>query len=255
MQPLIRSWVQIRSLTTAQLRARYRRTVAGFLWVILSPLIMYAAQAAIFKHIIKIGIPHYGIFLLSGLLPWFFIVNTLEMGIPVLRNSRDLLTSFRIPPHWLILSVALDNAINFAAAFLLVLIPMFFWVSPPLTGLWTLPLGFVPLIIGTASLTSWLAVMNVFFRDTRFVVHFMISVLFFLTPVFYPAELVPEPWRFIIQLNPIYSLFEPIRIGLYDYTFSKFIMSFGRSLLVSVLFLWVSIFSWRKQRNEFYHFL
>ncbi|HCM38478.1 MAG: hypothetical protein A2Z97_03280 [Bdellovibrionales bacterium GWB1_52_6] len=252
---LIRSWIQIRSLTAAQIRARYRRTIAGFFWVVLSPLIMYAAQATVFKHILKIGIPHYGIFLLSGLLPWLFVVNTLEMGIPVLRSSRDLLGSFRIPPHWLVLSVALDNAINFAAATLIVLIPMIALLRPPMGGLWTLPFSFLILVIGTAALTSWLAVLNVFFRDTRFVVHFLISVLFFLTPVFYPAELIPEPWRQGILLNPVYILLEPLRLGIYGYSFPKFLASFGRSLVVCGLFVSIAVFSWRRQKNEFYHFL
>ena len=73
---------QLISLTLANMKARYRKTFAGFLWVILNPIILYSVQSVVFRKILKIELPDYSLFLLGGLLPWIFITSTLEMSIP-----------------------------------------------------------------------------------------------------------------------------------------------------------------------------
>ena len=78
---------QLISLTFANMKARYRKTLAGFIWVILNPIILYSVQSIVFRKILKIDVPDYSLFLMGGLLPWIFITNTLEMSIPYLYNN------------------------------------------------------------------------------------------------------------------------------------------------------------------------
>ena len=72
-------WRQVLALTRANLKARYRKTAAGFLWVVLNPLILYAAQSLVFERFLNLRVPRYSLFLGSGLLPWVFSAQTLEM--------------------------------------------------------------------------------------------------------------------------------------------------------------------------------
>ena len=137
------------------MKARYRKTIAGFLWVILNPIILYLVQSVVFKKVLKIDIPDYTLFLLGGLLPWIFITNTLEMSIPYLYNSHNLLRGFRINPLLLVLSQVLDNFFNFLVAFVIILIPVFFLNSSGETAFYLLPLPILVLFISIASLSSF----------------------------------------------------------------------------------------------------
>jgi len=252
---LATQWTLARELTIAELTARYRRTWAGFLWVVMNPIIMFGAQALVFKHILKVSMDNYSLFLLGGLLPWIFIRTSLEMGVPTLQFSRDLLLAFRLPPQVLILSSLLANSSNFLAPSLIMLLPVSLVTGINPWGLLVLPLALMPLLVGTAALAWWLAVLNVFYRDTRFVVTFVLNILFFLTPVFYPTEFIPENYRWLMQFNFIYLLFQPVQQCLYHFIAADFFFLLGKSLGVAAILSVASLYFWRRQKNEFYYYL
>lgn len=255
MRQWVSHWALIKEFTYFQMKARYRRTWAGFVWVILSPLIMYLAQAIVFKNILKIGVPNYTVFLLGGLLPWIFIKTSFEMGIPVLQFSNELLHAFKIPPAVLVFSSILDNWINFLAAFFFILLPMIFFSHVQWGGFFLLPLAIIPLLIGTAALTWILSIINVFYRDTRFVVNFIMSILFFLTPIFYPKQYIPDNYQWLTHFNFILILIEPIQNSVYTFDFTVFAVNFSKSAGVMFLLVVLSFLYWKKIKNEFYHYL
>src|ERR1035437_5970491 len=85
---------QVRALTVANLKSRYRKTFVGFLWVILNPLILYGVQSLVFMKFLKLQVPNYTLFLLSGLLPWVFIVQSVEMCTSLIVINGKLFKSF-----------------------------------------------------------------------------------------------------------------------------------------------------------------
>lgn len=248
-------WEQVKSLTIANMKSRYRKTLAGFVWVVMNPIIMYSVQSFVFRKFLKLEIINYSLFLLGGLLPWIFITSTLDMCTPILQNSRDLLKAFKINPLVLILSQLLDNLFNFFFAFVILLIPFWMYYSTEITGAIFLPFAIVVMIAGLWGMTWFLAILNVFFRDTKFVVQFSTSVIFFLTPVFYPVEFVPEKYRWLIDINPIYALIAPFRCCIYNFSIESFSVILLKGALVSTAFLGLAHFYWRKKRNEFYLYL
>ncbi|OFZ21447.1 MAG: hypothetical protein A2X94_08035 [Bdellovibrionales bacterium GWB1_55_8] len=247
------NWSLLVFMTKAQMRARYRRTFAGFVWVILSPIVLYAAQALAFKEILRIGIPNYGLFLLGGLLPWVFVVSSLEMGIAVPVGAREVFLALKVKPYLLVFSSLLDNAVNFVAAFSIILVPTVLITDVQKTGLWFLPLALLPLLAGTGGLLWFLSMLNVFYRDVRYVVHFMIGVLFFVTPIFYPKEFVPDQYQWLIGINPIYVLIEPVRICIYSFSSEGFIGSLAKATVCAALFGVAAVTYWKRMKNEFYH--
>src|SRR5665647_1643549 len=91
-------WIQVKDLTVASLKSRYRKTWAGFVWVILNPLLMFGVQSLVFKRFLGLQIPDYYLFLLGGLLPWIFMSSTIQMGTPIFVTQAQLLRSFKINP-------------------------------------------------------------------------------------------------------------------------------------------------------------
>ena len=76
---LRKAYTIISTLTFSEMKGRYRNTWAGFIWVIINPILMFSVQALVFKHILRLNMERYYLFLLGGLLPWIFISSTLNM--------------------------------------------------------------------------------------------------------------------------------------------------------------------------------
>jgi lipopolysaccharide transport system permease protein len=245
-------WIQVTELTFASVKARYRKTFAGFIWVLLNPVLQFGVQSLVFKQFLKLDTPNYYLFLLGGLLPWIFITSTLGMGTPVFVTNSHLLRSFKINPMIILCSQILDNFLNFLASVFLILTPIYFFSDQPLVNLLGIPLAIIPLLITTASITGILSTLNVFYRDINFVIGFIMNLLFFLTPVFYPREYVPDHFRWIIDVNPFVYIIEPFRWLFLSPSWDEFMMWLLKGLAVSLGFLLLSILIWKRKRNEFY---
>lgn len=245
-------WPQVRDLTLASLKSRYRKTFAGFIWVVLNPLLMFGVQSLVFKTFMKIDVPNYHLFLLGGLLPWIFFSSTVLMGTPVFVSQSHLLRSFKINPMVILSSQVLDNFINFMASFTLILLPFYLTTGKDLTNLLLLPIALIPLLIGTLSLCITLSTINVFFRDTNFVMGFILNLLFYITPVFYPKDFIPANWAWIVNFNPAVYLLEPFRSVIY-FDGSVFWPAIAKGFVVSLLLAAVAVVTWKRKRNGFYH--
>lgn len=247
---------QVKDLTIANLKARYRKTLAGFIWVVLNPLIMFGVQSLVFKKFLRLEIPNFFLFLLSGLLPWIFLTQTIQMTTPILAQSGDLLKAFRINPLVLVVAQIIDNLINFIFAFFILFIPVY--ISSETgnkMGLFFLPVNIFLLMIGVSCMSIFLSVFNVFFRDTNFVLSFIISILFFVTPIFYPIEYIPIHMRWIVSLNPFYYFIEPFRISIVNFDMQAYFISTGKGLLVVSVMSLITYIFWKRKRNEFFYYL
>jgi ABC-type polysaccharide/polyol phosphate export permease len=246
------AWIQIRELTLASIKSRYRKTWAGFLWVILNPILMFGVQSLVFKKFLKLDMPDYFLFLLGGLLPWIFFTTTIQMGTPVFVQQAQLLRSFKINP-WVVLgSQVLDSFLNFMATFLLIMLPFYLLSEKSLLSLLLLPVALIPLFIGTLSITISLSVLNVFYRDINFVMGFVFSLLFFLTPIFYPIHYVPEEYRWLIELNPVLYFIDPFRSIIHTSNFDGFFAILLKSFGAALLFTLLALITWKRKQNDFY---
>lgn len=245
-------WRQIKVLVRANLKSRYRKTIAGFFWVVFNPIIIFGVQSQVFSKFLRLDVPNYYLFLLSGLLPWIFILQTLEMCTSIFVANGQLLKSFPAHPIVYLMAQILDNAINFAAAFVLLLVPVWLYQPSNPIGLMMLFLPCITLVLAVVGMAWFLATLQVFFRDTRFIVTFVMNISFFLTPVFYPVEYVPAEYRWLVVFNPFYRLIEPFRIALYEFAWEPFGVAMVKALGVAVLSLGLATYYWRSKRNALY---
>ncbi|MES2964651.1 MAG: ABC transporter permease [Bdellovibrionota bacterium] len=250
------SWRQIRTLTAANLKARYRNTIAGVIWVVLSPLMIYAAQSFVFKAILKIQFENYLLFLLTGLLPWIFLSQSASMGTSMFTSQGRLLKSFPIHPLGLLVALMADNLINFVITFLLLLVPIlvlttganplhFLLLPIPLLSLFTFVLGFV----------WFLATLQVFYYDTRFVLDFVLLIAYYMTPIFYPAELVGTDLRWVVDYNPMSYLLMPMQALSRPEMPSDWGFLVARSFVTSFVMLGIAAAFWNRRRNSAYFHL
>ncbi len=249
-------WRQTKVMTIANLKCRYRKTVAGFLWVVLNPMITFSVQALVFSYFLKIDVDRYLLFLVAGLVPWIFIAQTLEMSAPVLLASGPLLKSFPASPLVYLSAQVLDNLINFAAGFAIALVPI--WIfSGGVVGwqLLLLPFAMLALALGVFALAWLLSTLQVFFRDTRFLISFGAQVGFFLTPIFYPRAFVPEGLQWLTAVNPIYRLIAPFQILIHDFSWNAFLPALTWAFVTAAALWFAAAWVWVRKRNQVYFYV
>jgi len=246
-------WRQSLELTVASMKSRYRKTLAGVLWVLLNPIILFGVQSLVFRKFLRLEMSNYYLFLVGGLIPWVFISQTTQMATPVLVGHSHLLRSFRLHPIVLVTSSVLDNFVNFLLTLLVVVTPVMFFSDIPLK--WELlfaPVALLPLFLMTYSLSALLSLVNVYFRDTNFVLGFVFSILFFLTPIFYPLEYVPPEYRWMIDVNPVHYAISPFRTLLYDTEAWAWVASWLHAMGAAFLIMGLALLYWRKKKDGIY---
>lgn len=234
------------------MKARYRKTFVGFVWVVLNPILMFSVQALVFKKFLQIDHPDYYLFLLGGLLPWIFINSSWDSCTTTIANASQVIKSFQISPLVILASAIFDCFINFSAAFFIMLIPTILISDSASFKIALLPISVALLILFTISTTAIFAVLHVFYRDIKYVTHFAMSLLFFLTPIFYPPDYIPSSLQWIINLNPIYIIIAPFRSCLTGGDITEILAMQSKGLLLGVITTGLFVKLWQKKKNELF---
>jgi len=211
------SWGLLANLVARNLRVKYQRSALGFVWTLLNPLLTVAVLTAVFRFVVKIQVPHYWAFLISGYFVWSFTLQALTAATSVLPEHSHLARSLPLPSETLITATVLSRLVEFLAELVLVLIllAVFHHHGVPAGYLW-LPV-LIPLQLALVlGLTLPIATLSAFFHDVQHALPIALMVLFYVSPVFYPASLVPEAARAWYQLNPFAGLLTAYQTALYQ---------------------------------------
>jgi ABC-type polysaccharide/polyol phosphate export permease len=207
----------LRRLIIRNLMVKYQRSLLGFLWTLINPIVTLVVLIAVFSHVVRIPIPNYWAFLLSGYFVWNFTIQTLNMGTYIFAEHSKLLRTASFPSEILVFSAAIAKFIEFAAAMVLVLIALiaFHHNGVPLSFSILPLLVFIQLlvIVGMALLITSL---SIFYYDVHHALPIALATLFYASPVFYPVSLVPEIIRPYYMLNPIAGLLKLFHLTIYE---------------------------------------
>ncbi|HUS94935.1 MAG TPA: ABC transporter permease [Patescibacteria group bacterium] len=187
------------------IKVRYKQTFLGILWVLLQPLVSIIVFSVLFGYLLAVpsGDVPYPIFLYSALLPWTYFSTSLTRSTTGVVNSSHLITKVYFPRLVIPISGVLSGFIDFAIAFVILIGLMLVYQINPTPNIVFLP-GFILLAMLTAlAFGLWLSALNVRFRDVNYMLPFLVQVWMYLTPVVYGSNLIPEPYRFLLALNPM----------------------------------------------------
>jgi len=199
------------------IKVRYKQTVLGAAWAILQPLITMVIFTLFFGKLAKMpsdGVP-YPIFSYAALVPWTFFSNGVSKASNSLVGGSGMLKKIYFPRMALPIAAVTGGLVDFALAFIMMLLLMVgFGITPTLNVVW-LPLLLILAWATALGVSLWLTSLNVLFRDVRYVVPFIIQAWLFATPVVYPASLIENPlWRTVYALNPMVGVVEGFRWAL-----------------------------------------
>jgi homopolymeric O-antigen transport system permease protein len=205
------------SLVHRDLTVRYKRSVLGFLWTMLNPLLLMIIFVIIFASLFRFEIPHYETYFLSEFLAWSFFAQTTVASMTSLAWNGPLMKRVRVPQSIFTVAATISGLVNLLLALIPLFIIMFAVGSPIRPTVLFLPVSFAIVAMFTLGVSLALSSISVFFSDVREVYTGVVTTAWmYLTPIMYPIWIVPEQYRWILKLNPMYYLLEIVRIPIYN---------------------------------------
>ncbi len=217
----------IKSMVLRNQKDKYGGTGLGILWSVINPILIALVITFVFTFVMKTNMTNYPLFVLSGLLPWFFFVNSITESTNSMRQNLDVLGRFVMPKEAIPLSVTISNFVNFAVGFMIIL-PVFVIFKPEiLPHLLLLPVITFLFFVFTLGISLGFSVLTLYCKDLSQLVSVGTMFLFWVTPIFYDLEAVPVKYHWFIYLNPVFSYASIYQALLYAGTFGLFQMWLG----------------------------
>ena len=195
------------NLVGRNLKVKYRRSVLGVLWTLVSPLSMVFVFYFVFKVVMRVQMPHYLAFLVSGIIPWSYYAQTVLEGMESLVGNGPLVSKVPIPLQVFPLVGAVTNFVTFALA-IPILIGVTLFSGIPVNGSMLLfPVFYISLFFMSYAFSLLLGILNVYFRDMKHLTSILMQLWFYGTPVLYSADMVPAKYHWVLLANPIAGCF------------------------------------------------
>jgi len=257
----------IESLVVRDLKVRYKNSMLGFLWSLVNPLLLMTVFTVVFTIMLpNVSIPKFPVFVLCALLPWnFFHTSVMGATNSIVQNGH-LIKKVYFPREVLPIATVSSNLVNFLLALPVLFLFIIIFRVPLTIWLVYLPLVMAVQVAFTIGIALILATVNVFYRDTGVIMEVIMQAWFFLTPVFYPVDILPE-WRTLwgialpirrltYILNPMASIIASYRSVLYGFTNGSppappAFDFFSRTIVTSLIFLAVGYVIFTRYSHRF----
>lgn len=213
------------SLVVRDLKGRYKSSVLGFVWSLLNPLGMMLVFTIVFTVMMPSQIERFPIFLLCGLLPWNYFTGGVMMSTNSVVGNAGLVKKVYFPREVLPIATVLSTLVNFLLSLVVLFAVLIVMRARFSSWLWLLPAVIIVQTCFVLGMAFVLSTLNVFYRDTIMIIDVVMLAWFFLTPVVYSINILPESYhllgitvdvrRWMYILNPMASLIAAYRDLLY----------------------------------------
>lgn len=191
-------------LLKKEIKVRYKNNILGYAWSILNPLAQALVFYVAFQYILKVKIENYVLFLVLGLFPWQWFVNSIVASSVSMIANANLIKKTVFPREYIVYAGVLNDMVHFVLSLpVLALFLVIYHQSIHFPYILLFPALVVIQLFVILGLALLVASINVFFRDLERLVAILINMLFYATPIVYAVTMIPERLNFMIYLNPI----------------------------------------------------
>ena len=241
-------------LVMRDIKKKYRRSILGYLWSMLNPLLTMLITAMVFSNLFRFQIDNFVLYLLTGQLIFTFYSEATSFAMGSILENGSLIKKVYVPKYLFPISRVSSSAVNLLFS-LPAMLAIMLYTDHEITI--TLVACIVPLIllyffcIGIGLFISALAV---YFRDIFHLYGVLITVLNYATPIFYPVNIIPEEYKFVVEYNPLYYFLSAFREVAYNNTLPS-IELLSICTVFSVGALVVGAYYFNKKQNTFVMYL
>lgn len=201
----------IKQLVARDFKTKYKRSVLGYLWSFLNPLLTMTVQYIVFSTIFRSGISNFPVYLLSGIILFNFFTDAVGQGLTSIVGNASLITKVYVPKYIYPVTRVVSCSINMLISVIPLLIVTLLTGAKITPAVLLLPFALACLLLFCIGMSLLLSTTEVFFRDTQYLWGIVSLVWMYATPLFYPENIIPAQFRFIQTLNPMYHYVRFVR--------------------------------------------
>lgn len=205
----------VSNLVSRDLKVRYKRSVLGFFWTMLSPLLMMTVTTIVFSRFFRFSIDNFPIYFLAAFLLWNFFAQSTTAGATIMLNNASVLRRVYVPKTVFVVSVVISGLINLLLSLLVLLLIMLVIGHPIGLSLLWLPIPLFLALLFTLGFSLAISALGVFFPDVAPMYQIILTAWMYMTPILYPLEIIPQEYLPLIYLNPMYYITESFRAPIY----------------------------------------
>jgi lipopolysaccharide transport system permease protein len=211
----------LKELALTDFKLRYKNSVLGYLWSLLKPLAIFGSLYLVFSIFVRFDIDHYPLFLLLGILLWNYFTEATINGMHSLVNKSSLLTKINVNKAIVILASNFTTLLTLALNLVIFFVFMAFFKPELHWSYLYLPVAIFDMFIVALGLSFTLAVVYVKLRDLVSIWEIVLQIGFWVTPIIYPLDLVPDRFLPLVQANPIFRIIHEARGSLIQAEFPR----------------------------------
>ncbi|MGP1411555.1 MAG: ABC transporter permease [Peptoanaerobacter stomatis] len=198
-------------LVKRDIKIKYRRSILGYLWSVLNPLLMMVVMSIVFSYMFRFDIENYTIYLLTGQLVYNFYSDATNMSMSSIIWSGGLIGKVYIPKYILPLARTLSSFVNMMFSLIALILMLIITKTPITPVIFIFPLPLFYLLLICVGMGLILSVLAVYFRDIVHLYGVFLVALTYLTPIFYPISAIPNYALNILKMNPLFYILNMFR--------------------------------------------
>lgn len=201
----------IKTSVKKDIGGKYKHSFLGVLWSFVNPLLQIAVYAIIFPLIMRNSIENYTVFMICGLIPWTYFSTVLNRASFIMIENGNILKKVYFPREILPLSLVTSETVNFLISCVLIL--AFVLITGMGVSIYILafPIVLIAQYIMLIGLSLIFSSVTVYFRDLQHFIGVILQLFFYATPIVYSIDVIPEQFRWILQLNPMTYIIDGYR--------------------------------------------
>ena len=204
------------SLVRRDLTVRYKRSVIGFFWTMLNPLLLMIILTVVFSALFRFeGVEPYAVYFLSEYLVFGFFTQTTVTSMTSLAWNGGLMKKVRVPKSIFAISTTISGLVNLCLAYLPLFVIMLVLDAPIRPAVFFLPVAFLIIGVFTLGVSLLLSALAVYFEDVSHMYQVATIGLMYMTPIIYPISIIPYKYLWVIRANPLTHLFKLARDPIY----------------------------------------
>lgn len=254
MKQNIRNFIKykdlLKELIIKEIKMKYKNSILGILWSMLDPLLTMIILTIVFGSVFKKDIPNFPVYVLVGRITYSFFSESTKSAMESILSNRQLIKKIYVPKYFFPLSKVCATFITFIISFIPLLMMM------ALTGvrfhkvnvLIVFPLLY--LLVITLGIGLLLCTIRVFFGDVKHLYGALLLMIMYMTPIFYPANIIPSKFVAVIRLNPLFTIVNMLRdIMMYNTvpTLESHLLCVG----LSIVYLGIGLIGFYKAQDKF----
>lgn len=192
-----------KAMVLTDFKLRYHGSILGVFWSFLRPLMLFGVLYTVFSIFVRFDIPNYALYLLLGIILWNFFSEATLFSLNNLSSKAALIKKLYFPRSIIVVSSVLTTFVGFLMNFVVFAI---FFIFSDLESSWTMflaPIFIAELFLISLGVSFLVSALYAKFKDIRYIWEVMLQLLFWITPIIYTIEMVPQRFHFVLYLNPL----------------------------------------------------